>query len=454
MTSKKQSPRIHCAILTSFGKKAGGGHLHRAQKIAHILKSYLCEKSKNIDFAILNSEEKGQKNWTFLSEFRAIMAKYAFIIIDSYEMKSRHFKALLKEQKRQKPNKVLILDDGAKFLDFVREIVAKKTRAKSEQKRADFANALKGIYVLNGGLSSENLLKDFTKKLVKKMAKKINNLGAKKTNNLCVKNRASNATANRLGVGLDFEILRDFLKNNVFYGAKFFIKNTDFDFAQKFAKKRFIKPRIKDMLITFGASDSLNYTQKISNMLFKIILQDTKISSIVDSNICLHIVLGGFYPHSFYPKSSMASLKSKQKSSPSSQRIKITHKIYQNLSSKNLARVMRKCDIAISAGGQSLYELAQSTLPFVIIPTASNQLSQSSAFAKKTGAILLKNAPPNTRPNTHNNAKNHKILRQNLATSLCSLSQKKRAKISQNLAKLELGKSSTNIARRFLGNLG
>ncbi|MGX3044390.1 hypothetical protein [Helicobacter sp. T3_23-1056] len=446
MTSKKQSPRIHCAILTSFGKKAGGGHLHRAQKIAHILKSYLCEKSKNIDFAILNSEEKGQKNWIFLSEFRAIMAKYAFIIIDSYEMKSRHFKALLKEQKKQKSNKVLILDDGAKFLDFVRERVAKKMRAKSEQKKADFANALRGIYVLNGGLSSENLLKDFTKKLAKKTAKKINNLGAKKTNNLCVKNRASNAMANRL----DFEILRDFLKNNVFYGAKFFIKNTDFDFAQKFAQKRLIKPRIKDMLITFGASDSLNYTQKISNMLHRIILQDTKISSIVDSNICLHIVLGGFYPHSFYPKSNMASPKSKQKSSPSSQRIKITHKIYQNLSSKKLARVMRKCDIAISAGGQSLYELAQSTLPFVIIPTASNQLAQSSAFAKKTGAILLKNAPPNTRPNTHNNTKNHKILRQNLATSLCSLSQKKRAKISQNLAKLELGKSSINIARRFL----
>ena len=427
MTRKKQSSQIHFAILTSFGGKAGGGHLHRVQKIKTMLQKYLASCDKNVDFVMLNSEEKGQKKWTSLSEFRAIIAKYAFIIIDSYELKSKHFKALLK---RQNANKVLILDDRARFLDFAHERFAKKMCAKNPQKIVDFTNTLRGIFVLNGGLSSENLLRDFANKL----AKKINNFRTKKC--------SIKATPNRLD--FDFAILRDFLTNNVFYGSKFFIKNTDFDFAKNKTKKRLIKPRIKDMLITFGACDKQNYTQQISNMLHKIILQDKNLASILDSSICLHIILGGFYPHIFKPKSSMAksSLKSNPKSSVSNQRIKITHKIYQNISPKDFARVMRECDIAISAGGQSLYELAQSALPFIIIPTASNQLAQSSAFAKKTGAFLLK---------THTNATNHKILHQNLAKALSRLTQKKRVKISQNLAKLELGKSSNDIAHRFLG---
>ncbi len=423
MTSKKQSSQIHFAILTSFGGKAGGGHLHRVQKIKTMLQKYLVSCDKNVDFVMLNSEEKGQKNWTSLSEFRAIIAKYAFIIIDSYEVKSKHFKALLKRQKRQNSNKVLILDDGARFLDFVYKRFAKKMCAKNPQKIVDFTNALRGIFVLNGGLSSENLLRGFANKLAKKTAKKINNFRTKKC--------AINATPSRLDFGLDFAILSDFLTNNVFYGSKFFIKNADFDFAKNKTKKRLIKPHIKDMLITFGACDKQNYTQQISNMLHKIILQDKNLASILDSSICLHIILGGFYPHIFKPKSSV-----------SNQRIKITYKIYQNIPSKDFARVMRECDIAISAGGQSLYELAQSALPFIIIPTASNQLAQSSAFAKKTGAFLLK---------THTNAKNHKIFHQNLAKALSRLSQKKRAKISQNLAKLELGKSASDIAHRFLG---
>ncbi|MGX2971318.1 glycosyltransferase [Helicobacter sp. T3_23-1059] len=429
MTSKKQSSQIHCAILTSFGGKAGGGHLHRVQKIKTMLQKYLASCDKNVDFVMLNSEEKGQKKWTSLSEFRAIIAKYAFIIIDSYELKSKHFKALLK---RQNANKVLILDDRARFLDFAYKRFAKKMCAKNPQKIVDFTNALRGIFVLNSGLSSENLLRDFENKLAKKTAKKINNLRTKKC--------AINATPNRLDFGLDFAILSDFLTNNVFYGSKFFIKNADFDFAKNKTKKRLIKPHIKDMLITFGACDKQNYTQQISNMLHKIISQDKNLASILDSSICLHIILGGFYPHIFKPKSSMA--KSNPKSSVSNQRIKITYKIYQNIPSKDFARVMRECDIAISAGGQSLYELAQSALPFIIIPTASNQLAQSSAFAKKTGAFLLK---------THTNAKNHKIFHQNLAKALSRLSQKKRAKISQNLAKLELGKSASDIAHRFLG---
>ena len=54
--------------------------------------------------------------------------------------------------------------------------------------------------------------------------------------------------------------------------------------------------------------------------------------------------------------------------------------IHQNIS--NLSKLMLECDIAVSAGGSTLYELCASGMPAVIFASADNQLAAISAFSE------------------------------------------------------------------------
>lgn len=463
----------NAVVLTSWGKNAGGGHLLRTKKLAKLLQSHTQPRTKHskIDFAFLNSEaqsnihndknSKKTKTWQDISEFRAIIAKYRFIIIDSYEVQNKHYQALLSELESSDLGKkdfcesILILDDEIGFLHFVAKTLRQGKH--TPQNLSKLSNALRHIFVLNGGLGSEKLLRDFMKNFTKDF---VANLSCE------------------LDFRVDFaksseRLLRVFIKNNVFYGVKYFVANADFDFA-RVGKKR----HIKHILLTFGASDTQNYTQKTINALNQII--STQKKHIFGSKVCSHIVLGEFYPHHLEPK----SINTKSATNPT----KIIHKIYQNLSPKDFARVMKNCDIAISAGGQSIYEIAQSELPLVIIPTATNQLAQSSAFAKKKAAILLDSHKNQANPKTSNPTKSPKSpksqksqppkksieetikknktlkntlssallqdlpLQAQLSQALLSLTPKNRAKLSHNLQKLQIGKSAKKIAHRFLCN--
>lgn len=459
----------NAVALTSWGKNAGGGHLLRTKKLAKLLQSHTQPHTKHskIDFAFLNSEVQSNihndknsiktKTWQDISEFRAIIAKYRFIIIDSYEVQNKHYQALLSELESSDLGKkdfcksILILDDEIGFLHFVAQTLRQGKH--TPQNLSKLINALRHIFVLNGALGSEKLLRDFMKNFTKDFVANLS----------CVLDfRADFAKSSE-------KLLSDFIKNNVFYGVKYFVANADFDLARVGKKKH-----IKHILLTFGASDTQNYTQKTIDALSQII--STQKKHIFGSKVCAHIVLGEFYPHHLEPK----SINTKSATNPT----KITHKIYQNLSPKDFARVMKNCDIAISAGGQSIYEIAQSALPLVIIPTATNQLAQSSAFAKKKAAILLcaqnqanlkisnptkspkspksqKSQPP--QKSIEETIKKNKVLKNTLSSALlqdlplqAQLSQallalipKNRAKLSQNLQKLQIGKSTKKIAHRF-----
>lgn len=48
-------------------------------------------------------------------------------------------------------------------------------------------------------------------------------------------------------------------------------------------------------------------------------------------------------------------------------------KIFGNLSAEEMKRLMLECDVAVSAGGQTTYELARTGLPSVLIAVAENQ---------------------------------------------------------------------------------
>lgn len=459
----------NAVVLTSWGKNAGGGHLLRTKKLAKLLQSHTQHHTKHskIDFAFLNSEtqsnthndkhSKKTKTWQDISEFRAIIAKYRFIIIDSYEVQNKHYQALLSELESSDLGKkdfcksILILDDEIGFLHFVAKTLRQGKH--TPQNLSKLSNALRHIFVLNGALGSEKLLRDFMKNFTKDF---VVNLSC------ALDSRGDFAKSSE-------KLLSDFIKNNVFYGVKYFVANADFDFARVGKKKH-----IKHILLTFGASDTQNYTQKTIDALSQII--STQKKHIFGSKVCAHIVLGEFYPHHLEPK----SINTKSATNPT----KITHKIYQNLSPKDFARVMKNCDIAISAGGQSIYEIAQSKLPLVIIPTATNQLAQSSAFAKKKAAILLcsqnqanlKTSNPTKSPKSpksqksqppqksigETTKKNKAIkntlssallqdlpLQAQLSQALLALTPKNRVKLSQNLQKLQIGKSTKKIAHRF-----
>lgn len=442
-------------VLTSWGQNVGGGHLLRTKKLATLLQSH-----KKIDFVFLNSEAQGNTHnssattWQDISEFRAIIAKYSFIIIDSYEVQDRHYQALLSElkssnlRKKDFPKSILILDDEASFLRFLTQVLTHSKH--TSQNLSKLSNALNRIFVLNGALGGEKLLCDFMEDFTKTFATHL---------------------AYRLDFGEDFaksseKLLRDFVKNNVFYGVRYFVANADFDFARVGKRKR-----IKHILLTFGASDSQNYTQTTINVLSQIISTQKSTNHIFSHKVCAHIVLGEFYPHHL----TLKSIKTKKPTNTP----KMTHKIYQNLSTKDFATVMKNCDIAISAGGQSIYEIAQSALPLVIIPTATNQLAQSSAFAKKKAAILLdnrKNKPNLKPPKQAKNPKSPKIiekstkkksikeektleipsssafmhdLQSQLSQALLTLTPPNRANLSHNQKKLQIGKSAKKIAHRF-----
>lgn len=434
---KKFPNKLRFVVLSSFGKISGGGHLNRTKKLANLLKSYFLSPKKSIQkylkpnksspkshlnsnpkkihFTFLNSEnlhnQKQAKHkktsWQNPKIFTHIVRESSFVIIDSYKATRKHFKILL--NKSSKKCNILILNDGVEFLDFILEIVATKIT-----QHKHIAKALQRIIILNGGLGSEYLLCE-------------------------VKNKIHNLSSDLGGT-----LLRYFVENNVFYGGQYFLANTDFIYKR--AKQRV---RIKHILITFGASDYLNATQQTTNALNEIFKNlEGNLECIFEARVCLHIVLGEFYPHKFMPTFS-ANLMQNNISSPTS---KLTYKIYNNLKPQDFALLMSKCDIAISASGQSLYEIALNTLPFITIPTANNQLPQSKAFAKSGGGIVLNNVAfvPNA---THkNNADFTRKLANALRNGLTCFTQKSRYAMSQNLAKLNIGKSSHKIATRFLQN--
>lgn len=131
-------------------------------------------------------------------------------------------------------------------------------------------------------------------------------------------------------------------------GIKYAIVDEIF-FDNKKAKKN-----ISNILITFGGSDTSD------------IIKET-LSLLKDKPCQKHIVLPQDY--------------TMQKSCK-------YENFYCNLSSSQMATLMKKCDMAISAGGGTLNELAMSQVPTLIIPIAKNQIFQSEQW-QKSGSMKI-----------------------------------------------------------------
>lgn len=138
-----------------------------------------------------------------------------------------------------------------------------------------------------------------------------------------------------------------------------FLLGTDFiPLREQFQGIRHIyRNKVKDILITTGGSDSFNVTGKL--------IQGLRANSQFNE-INLHIIIGAFNVH----KEEILKLSNIHKNIC----------IYQNID--DMAALMSRCDMAISAGGTTLYELCACTVPIVAFTFADNQINGTKALGR------------------------------------------------------------------------
>ena len=123
--------------------------------------------------------------------------------------------------------------------------------------------------------------------------------------------------------------------------------------SSHFRAKSLHKKQIYDIFINFGGADSKNFSAQVLEY--------------IPRHYHIHLVLGELYSHTLEPKENVT--------------------LYHNLTASELNALMISCDVAISAGGGMLLELAQSQVPSIMFASAPNQSFQIAQFAA-LGAFL------------------------------------------------------------------
>lgn len=119
-----------------------------------------------------------------------------------------------------------------------------------------------------------------------------------------------------------------------------------------------VKKRAADVVITTGGSDKYNLAGKILQC---------ALSDIEGKKLQYHVVSGSFNPN--LPELTAVSEKHAN-----------VH-IYQNV--RNMAELMKRCDIAVTAGGSTMYELCAVGVPIVCFSFVDNQEKIVETFVEK-----------------------------------------------------------------------
>lgn len=151
------------------------------------------------------------------------------------------------------------------------------------------------------------------------------------------------------GVEFDYKVNKD---TNLFIGSDYIMLREEFSYISE----KYIKEEVKDIMITVGGSDPHHITEQI--------LEYVKM---MEYNF--HIIVGPSFERVNYLKDFENS--------------KV--KLYYNA---NMYEIMQKCDIAVSACGSTLYELAVCGVPTLALIIADNQ----EGIAKKMDELsMIKN---------------------------------------------------------------
>ncbi|MCL2253193.1 MAG: UDP-2,4-diacetamido-2,4,6-trideoxy-beta-L-altropyranose hydrolase [Lachnospiraceae bacterium] len=120
-----------------------------------------------------------------------------------------------------------------------------------------------------------------------------------------------------------------------------------------------VKENVTDILITTGGTDETNITEKI------LIALNTTLTG----DITYHVIFGSLHPHHELLLSAG----------------KPRMIVYENVS--DMASLMQKCDLAISASGSTLYELCAVGVPTICFTIADNQISNAVGLSKHEAVV-------------------------------------------------------------------
>lgn len=105
-----------------------------------------------------------------------------------------------------------------------------------------------------------------------------------------------------------------------------------------------VREEVKQVLLTTGAGDSDNIAGEIMDRIFR-------------EDIVYHVLVGRFSPH-------LSSWQERAVKCPN---------IQVNFDVQDMAALMKQCDVAVSAGGSTVYELSAVGVPFIAFSYAENQ---------------------------------------------------------------------------------
>lgn len=137
-------------------------------------------------------------------------------------------------------------------------------------------------------------------------------------------------------------------------GVKYNLLRKEF----KEINKRETKMSISDIIITTGNSDPFHMTEK----LLKYLMYDRSFRTYQ-----YHVIVGAGFEKNIWMDKEIAE----------------NRRIFLYDNPSNMPEIMLKCDMAVTAGGSTLYELAACGVPAVVFAYADNQLVQIKALEKK-----------------------------------------------------------------------
>jgi CMP-N-acetylneuraminic acid synthetase/spore coat polysaccharide biosynthesis predicted glycosyltransferase SpsG len=146
---------------------------------------------------------------------------------------------------------------------------------------------------------------------------------------------------------------------NHYWGKDYYCLREEFQLVPK----KEIDKEIKDILITFGGTDSHNYTERLINIL--------KDSSVDLQKVKINIVLGLGYEN-------------KNKLEDLVENINLDISIMQNI--KNISKYMYQADLVFTSAGRTIYELASIGTPTIVL--AQNNRELRHRFANSENGIV------------------------------------------------------------------
>jgi UDP-2,4-diacetamido-2,4,6-trideoxy-beta-L-altropyranose hydrolase len=148
-----------------------------------------------------------------------------------------------------------------------------------------------------------------------------------------------------------------------FLGPRYMLLRKEFEDAHKQEKK--IKDKVETILVMFGGTDPGGYTIKVADAL-------------KNNRVHINLILGPGFSYSDKLNEVLS---------------KTDGKFDLLVNPKNIMEIMKNADMAITAAGIALYELATLGIPSIAIPQAKHQEAIAKAFEKSGACINLGVSP-------------------------------------------------------------